>query len=129
MNEWKGLREDYKDYLGFVYRITNTTNGKYYIGLKLFYHKKTLKPLKGRKNKRRRLVESDWSTYYGSCASLLEDIELLGEENFDRQILHHCKSKFDCAYNELLEQISNDVLFDIKSYNGIINVRLSRKKR
>ena len=33
--------DDIGDYYGFVYRITNTTNGKSYIGRKYFVQKKT----------------------------------------------------------------------------------------
>ena len=51
---------------GFVYIITNTTNNRKYIGKKLAKFKKTRPPLKGRKNKRREKVESDWRDYWGS---------------------------------------------------------------
>ena len=47
----------------FVYLITNTTNGKKYIGKKLAKFKTTKPPLKGKKNKRRGTKESDWRTY------------------------------------------------------------------
>jgi len=125
---WVGLREDYMDYQGFVYKITNLKTGQYYIGKKFFHKKKTLLPLKGKTRKRHSTVESNWKDYYGSSAWLLEDIETLGKESFKREILHHCKNKFDCAYFELKEQMNNEVLFDNMSYNGIINVRLGVKK-
>lgn len=54
---------------GFVYVITNTVNGMKYIGKKLFKH---------RRNKK--LVESDWRTYYGSNEKLLEDVKMLRRE-------------------------------------------------
>ena len=38
---------------GFVYEITNTHNGKKYIGKKLAKFKRSRRPLKGRVNKRR----------------------------------------------------------------------------
>jgi hypothetical protein len=56
--------------VGFVYLITNTQSGKRYIGKKLARFKKTKPPLKGRKNKRRTTVESDWRDYYGSSDAL-----------------------------------------------------------
>ena len=52
--------DDIGDYYGFVYRITNTTNGKQYIGRKYFTQKR--KPKGG---KRKVTSESDWKRYYG----------------------------------------------------------------
>ena len=49
-----------KGVVGFVYEITNTTNSRKYIGKKLAKFKKSRPPLKGRKNKRRYNVDSDW---------------------------------------------------------------------
>ena len=48
-----------KEYFGFVYKIT-LSSGYWYIGSKQFNSKKKLKPLKGRVNARRKIVESDW---------------------------------------------------------------------
>ena len=39
-----------EDVVGFVYEITNTTNGRKYIGKKLARFKRSRPPLKGRKN-------------------------------------------------------------------------------
>ncbi len=48
------------DCVGFVYEITNLSSGRKYIGKKLAKFKRSRPPLKGRKNKRRYKVESDW---------------------------------------------------------------------
>jgi len=128
MSSWKNPPKNINDYQGFVYKIINKLNGKYYIGKKFFWSKKTLKPLKGKKRKRRFIVESDWKTYWGSSKKLLEDIDTYGEESFTKEILLLCKTKFECSYYELKYQMDNEVLFDTNSYNGIINVRL-RKPR
>ena len=125
---WYNLTEDYKSYYGFIYKITHVQTGKYYIGRKYFWFKKTLPPLKGKRRKRRTLVESDWKTYFGSCKSLDKDITKYGEGAFHREILTYCKDKWECSYFELLEQIRLDVLHDKNSYNGIINVRLRGRK-
>ena len=74
--------DDIGDYYGFVYRITNTTNGKQYIGRKYFTQKR--KPKGG---KRRVTSESDWKKYYGSSDELKADRKLLGNELFKREIL------------------------------------------
>lgn len=69
-------------YYGFVYLITNTVNGRKYIGRKYFW---SFRKKKG--EKRRQKQESDWKKYYGSCPELKEDIKLFGKENFTREIL------------------------------------------
>lgn len=109
---------------GFVYLITNTTNGKMYVGKKLAKFKKTRPPLKGRINKRRSKVESDWREYWGSSDHLLEDVEKLGEHNFTRQILYICNSRGAMSYLEAREQFERRVLESDEYYNGIINVRV-----
>ena len=111
-------------YIGFVYLITNKKNGKKYIGKKLAQFKKTRPPLKGKKNKRRSTVESDWKDYWGSSDNLLADVEKYGKENFLREILHYCESKGVLSYLEAKEQFDRRVLETDDYYNGIINVRV-----
>ena len=113
-----------EEYIGFVYLITNLTNGKKYIGKKLAQFKVTKKPLKGKKNKRRSTKESDWRTYWGSSDKLNEDVEHLGPENFTREILYYCTSRGELSYLEAKEQFHREVLRTDEYYNGIINVRV-----
>lgn len=110
--------------VGFVYLITNLTNNKKYIGKKLAQFKKTKPPLKGKKRKRKTLVESDWRTYWGSSEHLNADVAQLGEENFTREILYYCESKGELSYLEAKEQFDRGVLETDEYYNGIINVRV-----
>jgi hypothetical protein len=112
------------DAYGFVYCITNLTNGKKYIGKKFFYSIKS-KQVKGKK--KRFKVQSDWQTYYGSNTELKNDVILLGEENFDREILHLCKTKGECAYVEAKEQFRRSVLESEQYYNTWIMVRVHKK--
>ena len=74
--------DDIGDYYGFVYRITNTTNGKTYIGRKYFVQKR-----KPRGGKRRVTSESDWKRYFGSSEELKQDIKCIGRDSFRREIL------------------------------------------
>ena len=110
--------------VGFVYLITNITTGRMYVGKKLAKFKRSRPPLKGRKNKRRHTVESDWQDYYGSSDLLIEDVNKLGKEKFAREILHMCKSKGECNYLEAKEQFARGVLESDDYYNGHIRVRV-----
>lgn len=112
------------DYIGFVYIITNLTNNKKYIGKKLAKFKKTRPPLKGKKRKRKTLVESDWRDYWGSSDKLQADVEELGPENFSREILYFCTTRGELSYLEAKEQFDREVLLSDEYYNGIINVRI-----
>ena len=113
--------------VGFVYEITNTTNGRKYIGKKLARFKKSRPPLKGRKNKRRYKVDSDWQEYYGSSDELSEDVEKLGKGKFTREILFFCYSKAELSYIEAREQFARKVLESNDYYNGHIRVRVHGK--
>lgn len=122
-----GLEWD-ENAFGFVYLITNKKDKKYYIGCKLLSKTIKRKPLKGKKNKRIEVIESDWKTYTGSSNQLNKDIELLGKEQFDFQILKFVHSKSELKFEELMYQLMNNALFRDDFYNGIINVRLGKPK-
>lgn len=118
------------DCVGFVYIITNLTNNKKYIGKKLAkFSKTTYKTikLKNGKKKRKKIkgkIQSDWKDYYGSSPNLKADIDILGKENFKREILYYCKSKAETSYIEAREQFNRKVLESDEYYNGIINCRI-----
>ena len=118
------LQEIPEGHIGFVYIITNLITGQKYIGKKLAQFKKTRPPLKGKRLKRRSMIESDWRDYWGSSERLQADIEALGPENFTREILYLCKSKAEMSYLEAREQFERRVLESDDYYNGIINVRV-----
>ena len=108
---------------GFVYQITNLTNGRKYIGKKFFYSAKT-KQVKGKKKKYK--ASSNWQTYYGSSDNLTKDVLQLGPENFNREILHLCLTKGECGYLEAKEQFRNNVLETDNYYNSWIMVRVRK---
>ena len=120
----KIVKELPKDCEAFVYLITNLLNHKKYVGKKLAKFKTTKKPLKGKKNKRRGTKESDWKTYWGSSAQLIDDVEKLGEHRFTREILYYCSNRGTASYLEAQEQFERKVLETDDYYNGIINVRI-----
>jgi hypothetical protein len=119
-----------EDCAGFVYIITNLQTQRKYIGKKLAKFRKTrqrvVKFKNGNKRKRkiRTQVESDWRDYYGSSPELTRDIQLLGNDQFSREILYFCKSRAQCSYIEAREQFSRQVLESDEWYNGHIQVRV-----
>ncbi len=123
----KDILELPNDCAGFVYQITNTTNGRMYIGKKLARFRRSRRPLKGRINKRRYTISSDWQHYYGSSDELLADIKKIGKDKFTREILFYCKSKAELSYVEAREQFARKVLESNDYYNGHIRVRVHGK--
>jgi len=115
------------EYVGFVYRITDTETGEMYIGQKRFRKTKTLPITKTRKRRKKTLVESDWRTYHSSSEVIKENVSQGFSGRYKREILRFGYSKGDLNYLEMLEQIECNVLFDTKYLNGIINVRIHQR--
>lgn len=126
----KEITELPDDCVGFVYIITNLTNSRKYIGKKLAkfsktsYKTVTLKNGTKKKKKIKSKIDSDWLEYYGSSNELNKDVELLGKENFHREILFFCKSKAECSYIEAREQFTRRVLESTEYYNNNIMCRI-----
>ena len=129
-NYWDKLNPE--DYIGFVYKITNLTDGKFYIGKKYFWYNKKKKltkkqladlpPGPGRKPTHEIVrVESDWKTYWGSSKELLESVRVLGEDHFECMILMPCKTKKQLTYYEMHYQCKYECLIPgTNSYNDNI---------
>ena len=120
--------DDIGDYYGFVYRITNNTTGKSYIGRKYFVQKR--KPKGG---KRRVTSESDWKKYYGSSEDLKQDIRRDGKDSFRREIISLHTTLGKVNYEETRQLFLNNVLTEAlddgtpKYYNSNILGRYMRK--
>jgi hypothetical protein len=114
--------------IGFVYLITNLTDNRKYIGKKLAQFKKSKPPLKGKKNRRKYTVESDWRDYWSSSDNLKADVAALGDDKFTREVLYWCTSRSELSYLEAKEQFDRRVLETDEYYNGIINVRVGSSK-
>ena len=88
LGHWEGLLEENTDLpYGFIYKITNLTNDMKYIGKKQCKSIRKRPPLKGKKNKRRYEIETDWKSYTSSSNQLNEHIRVLGKGNFKFEIL------------------------------------------
>ena len=132
-NPWQYMGSDFDgsligDNFGFVYKITNLTNQRQYIGRKYFWSFRT-PPGKKRKQK----VESDWKKYYGSCPELKEDVKKYGKTNFKREILSLHSTKGQCNFEETKQLFLNNVLIEALDdgspayYNSNILGRYMRK--
>ena len=126
-----------KGTFGFIYKITNKTNGKFYIGKKQIMSqtnvklgKKELEALptqRGKKPSKKLVIkESNWVDYMGSNKFLLEDIKDLGEKKFIKEILVICPNKKLLTYWELATQCKYDVL-QVNSYNDNLLGKFYRK--
>jgi hypothetical protein len=109
--------------IGFVYCITDSLNGKKYIGKKTLISKRRLAPLKGKTKKRTKIVQSDWEKYYGSS----EIVKALVQERpdcFEREILTLCHSKGALNYEEARLQFQLEVLLSDDYYNNFVGVKI-----
>lgn len=123
---YEPTEDELKQWIGFVYIITNKNDGMKYVGKKTFWSKKTLPPLKGKTRKRRSLTQSNWKEYYGSSDLVNQLLLEHGGDIFYREILHFCTNKGEMGYKEAKEQFDRGVLLDDSYYNGIINCRVHR---
>lgn len=116
------------DNYGFVYLIENKVTKKKYIGKKFFW-KTGYRTTKG---KRKRVkTESDWKHYYGSSEQLSRDIteqyDTNGEMEVSRTILRLCKSKGECSYYEIKEQLAVDALLKEEYYNAFVGCKIHKR--
>jgi hypothetical protein len=116
-----------KEYMGFVYLITDLTTNRKYIGKKLFWNTRKLKPLKGKTRRRTQVVESNWKNYYGSNEELQQLVENSHAQRFEREILHLCTKKGIMSYLEAREQFDRNVLLSDEYYNNFIGCKIHGK--
>ena len=86
-----------EDKFGFVYIITNTKNGKAYVGCKQYYIGKSKK-------------QSRWQTYTGSSKYLNEDIKKIGKKYFTFEVIAEYNNKRSLRYYEMYYQVKWNVL-------------------
>ena len=111
--EIKSIEDMPKGVVGFVYKITNTKTNEFYIGKKILHHKRTLPPLKGKKRRRVKYIESDWKKYMGSS----EVTKKWNAEDCVKEISHFCFNKTMMSYLECF-----DILFSGFPHNkSVVN--------
>lgn len=117
MGHWEYPGEFIVDeWFGFVYRIIHLPSKKQYIGKKQFFSR-TRKKIKGRKNRKITIKESNWKTYTSSSVHVNNDIEKYGKEEFVFLIESLHKTKGSLAFAETDVQIKENVLRE-KFENG-----------
>ena len=118
--------DDIAGYASFVYIITNLTNNKRYIGKKIFTSVRK-KKVKGKTRKKKVTKESDWKSYYGSNIELLADVDKLGRDQFEREIIKLCKTRGTASYYEAKLQMQHEVLENPdKFYNQWVMCKVHR---
>lgn len=130
--------------VGFVYKITHSPSGKYYIGKKSLESVRTVKigvrELKKLKEERKAAgisgraplkkkvrKSSDWETYYSSNDWIKEQIKEGKETEFKKEIIQFCNSKKSLSYYEVYWMFKYDVLSDENALNGNISGKWYRK--
>jgi hypothetical protein len=133
MNNWSYLDKEITELsqlpegaYGFIYKIQNIMNGKFYIGKKNLHSERNIKLGKKalaartdkRASKKKKVIkESDWKIYHGSEEDLQKDIETYGHDSICRTILHICYSKTALTYQEVKWQMITECLETELSYN------------
>ena len=124
--EMKRLSDFPENCIGFVYLIKNKENGKIYVGKKILHNNLSKLLTKKEKaewskpgkipKKKKVIKESNWESYWGYSKILIEDIDRLGKEGFERNILRLCFTKKEMSYYEVFYQMKYEVLHT-DSYN------------
>jgi len=110
------------DALGFVYKITEKDTNKFYIGCKQLYRTVKRPPLKGKKNKRHSVKDSDWRTYCSSSGMIGEAIQT-DESKYIFELLSFHPSKSTLKIAEAKIIIEN--IYDKRCYNKVVNLRVN----
>ena len=109
---------------GFIYKITNTQTGEYYIG------KKEAALITDKRMKKYEMVtkESDWKLYRSSNVTVkkwFDDAKI--SSNCTLEILRFCLNAKSLTYYELQEQFSHNVLADELALNDNLLGKFFRK--
>ena len=119
--EWvneTGIR-DFTGAFGFTYKIEYTDNTVYF-GKKNFTILRTLPPLKGKKRKRKKTLESNWRTYEGS--SDWGKFKTIAKKS----IIGLAYSKGSLTYSEVELLVKERVLFRVDCLNNNISGKFYR---
>lgn len=104
--------------IGFVYKITDESNNKIYIGKKSLFStrkkhfgKKQLKEITDKRKKTYEMITTvmpKWLEYTGSCKPLNESI--LKGSKYSKEIIKYCRTKQEMSYYEIKHQMIEGVI-------------------
>jgi len=140
---WHNVPENYEDYVGFVYLITELDTGMKYIGKTSFWYTKKRKPnkyilengkykkdkkgkriLSKRKTKKHIRKETDWRNYNSSNKILQKKIAE-NPDNYRKEIISCHKTVTDLLLEEAYLQIKTYKQGEWDNYyNEVINLRV-----
>ncbi len=123
--------------IGFVYRITHTPTGKFYIGKKFLKSKRRVKigkrelaKIKLERSELKKsgrlpmskivIKDSDWIDYFSSNDEIKEMVASGRGDEFKREVLMFCNSKKSLSYYEVIYQFEYNVLESDNSFNSNI---------
>lgn len=150
----KDIEDFPKEVIGFIYRINNLSNGRYYIGRKSLRSVRNTKIAKStydrlkkeggyklsrRTNKsqtkkqkkkvwnhyREDIKETNWKTYKGSSKDLLNDINK-NKHEIHKEIIHLCYTKTEMTYKETTEILCSGCFEDPNCYNGWVSAKIRK---
>ena len=130
--EIKSAEDTPEGSIGFIYKITNVTNGKYYYGRKTFRKlnkKKKLtkkeKALPENKRKQFKYVPFEykgWQKYTGSSDELNADIKK--GDKYKKEIIHWCYKKAELTFYECRAIVCSECLLDEMCYNKWVSAKI-----
>ena len=129
VHEGKKIEEIPEGVVGFVYKITNKSTGKMYVGRKNV--KRRVKTKVKTKNKNAKnatkskvaIKSSDWASYIGSNKTLITEITSYGKDEFTFEILGFLFTQGQLNYVEENIQHFLNVTLSENYYNDSIGSR------
>lgn len=115
--------DDINEAYGFVYEIKNLASGRKYIGRKYFTQAGT-KQVNGKRKKIRKT--SNWENYWGSNKKLIEEMDKVGRQIYQRTIIHLCYSRSECSYWETYEIFKSHALIGNDYYNDWVSCKIRK---
>lgn len=119
--------------IGFIYKVTNLSNGRYYFGRKTCISKCKKKLTEKEKSlpenfrKTWKIIdkESSWKNYTGSNMTLNADIK--SGHNYKKEIIHYCFSKAQLTFYETRAIACSDCMLTEDCYNDWFSSKVYKK--